>query len=214
MTDAGVLLRAFEHIAQHIGVEGAMGLVGGYLLGAIPFGLVLCYLAGYGDIRKIGSGNIGATNVLRTGNKPLALLTLLLDVSKGAVAVILGWQLGAGYAFGAALGSVLGHNFPVWLKFKGGKGVATTLGVFWALSPPVGFAASLTWLVVALYSRISSLSALVAMALAPYYVYMVGDIKQVYLIGLLSIITWIRHHQNIVRLAQGKEPKIGAKKET
>lgn len=200
------------HIIDHVGLDGLLGILGGYLLGSIPFGLVLCFIAGYGDIRKIGSGNIGATNVLRTGNKPLALLTLLLDVSKGGVAVLIGWHFGAGYAFGAALGSVLGHNFPIWLKFKGGKGVATTLGVFWALSVPVGFAASLTWLVAALIFRISSLSALIAMALAPYYVYMVGDIKQIYLIGLLSLITWMRHHQNIRRLIKGEEPRIGDKK--
>lgn len=201
-----------DHIINHIGLEGLYGILGGYLLGSIPFGLVLCFLAGYGDIRKIGSGNIGATNVLRTGNKLLAFITLLLDVSKGAIAVLIGWQFGAGYAFGAALGSVLGHNFPVWLKFKGGKGVATTLGVFWALSVPVGFAASLTWLVTALFFRISSLAALVAMALAPFYAYKIGDDNQIYLIGLLALITWIRHHQNIKRLLSGKEPKIGDKK--
>lgn len=201
-----------EKIIEHIGIEGLMGLGGGYLLGAVPFGLLLCFIAGYGDIRKMGSGNIGATNVLRTGNKPLALATLICDSGKGAVAVLIGWMFGPAYAFGAALGSVLGHNFPVWLGFKGGKGVATTLGVLLALNWMVGLAACLTWLIMAVLFRFSSLSALVALAAAPFYAYYFGDPKQVYLIGLLALIVWIRHHQNIARLLKGEEPKIGAKK--
>ncbi len=203
-----------ESIANHIQLNGLFGFIGGYFFGSIPFGLVLCFLGGYGDIRKIGSGNIGATNVLRTGNKPLAAATLILDSSKGAIAVLLAMYFLDKHAmFGAALGAVLGHNFPVWLKFKGGKGVATTLGTFLALSWPVGLACCLSWLISALISRISSLSALIALALAPIFVVTFGELKQVYLIGLISLIGWIRHKDNITRLLAGTEPKIGKKKE-
>lgn len=203
-----------QHIIDHIQPNGFLGLAGGYLLGSIPFGLVLCLLAGYGDIRKIGSGNIGATNVLRTGNKFLALLTLILDSSKGAIAVLIAAYFFDKHAmFGAALGAVLGHNFPVWLKFKGGKGVATTLGTYLALSWPVGLACCAAWLVTALITRISSLSALVALVLAPIFVAAFGDRHMIYLIGLISLIGWIRHRANITRLLNGTEPKIGKKKE-
>jgi glycerol-3-phosphate acyltransferase PlsY len=190
-----------------------LGLIAGYLLGSIPFGLVLCRLCGYGDIRKIGSGNIGATNVLRTGNKLLAVLTLLLDSSKGLIAVLIAASFFDKHAmFGAALGAVLGHNFPVWLKFKGGKGVATTLGTLIALSWPVGLACCITWLITAAISRISSLSALLALAMAPIYVASFGDPKQVHLVGTLALLGWIRHRANISRLLEGTEPKIGKKK--
>ncbi len=212
MPEFGFLLRAVEAFGQHIGVDGLIGILGGYMLGAIPFGLVLCSLAGLGDIRKIGSGNIGATNVLRAGRKDLAFLTVLLDGGKGAIAVLIGWCLGPAYAFGAALGSILGHNFPVWLKFKGGKGIATTLGVLLALNWPTGIAACLIWLLTALIFRISSLSALVSMALAPVAALVIGEPNQVYLIGLIALIAWARHHENIVRLIKGEEPKIGQKK--
>lgn len=202
-----------ELILNHIQMSGFLGLLGGYLLGSIPFGLVLCYLAGYGDIRKIGSGNIGATNVLRTGNKFLAALTVILDSSKGLIAVLVAASLFDKHAmFGAALGAVVGHNFPVWLKFKGGKGVATTLGTFLALSWPVGLACCATWLVTAAISRISSLSALLALAAAPLFVVAFGDPKQVYLVGTLSLLGWVRHRANIDRLLSGTEPKIGKKK--
>src|ERR1700761_2970323 len=144
-----------------------LALIGGYALGSIPFGLVLTRLAGLGDIRKIGSGNIGATNVLRTGNKPLALAVLLLDSGKGAVAVLLAARFGENSALAAGLGAVLGHLYPVWLGFKGGKGVATTLGTLLALSWPVGLIACAVWLAMALIFRISSLAALTAMAAAP-----------------------------------------------
>lgn len=164
-----------DTIANHIQLNGLLGLLGGYFIGGIPFGLLLCFLAGYGDIRKIGSGNIGATNVLRTGNKPLALATLILDSSKGAIVTLLALYFFDKHAmFGAALGAVLGHNFSPYLKFKGGKGVATTLGTFLALSWPVGLACCVTWLVVALISRISSLSALIALALAPIFAVTIG----------------------------------------
>lgn len=202
-----------DAIINHIQINGLLGLLGGYLLGSIPFGLVLCFLAGYGDIRKIGSGNIGATNVLRTGNKLLAFLTLLLDSSKGLIAVLLAAAFFDKHAmFGAALGAVLGHNFPVWLKFKGGKGVATTIGTFLALSWPVGLATCGAWLVTAAITRISSLSALIALALAPLFVASFGEPKQVYLVGLISLIGWIRHKDNITRILSGTEPKIGKKK--
>ncbi len=202
-----------DTIINHIQLNGLLGFIGGYFFGAIPFGLVLCLLAGYGDIRKIGSGNIGATNVLRTGNKLLALLTLILDSSKGAIAVLVAAALLDKHAmFGAALGAVIGHNFPVWLKFKGGKGVATTLGTFLALSWPVGLACCVTWFITALITRISSLSALVALALAPIFAVSFGEPKQLHLIGLISLIGWIRHKDNITRLWAGTEPKIGKKK--
>jgi len=202
-----------DAIINHIQLNGLLGFIGGYFFGAIPFGLVLCFMAGYGDIRKIGSGNIGATNVLRTGNKPLAALTLILDSSKGAVVVLLALWLGDKHAmFGAALGAVLGHNFPVWLKFKGGKGVATTFGTFLALSWPVGVMCCVAWLVTALIKKISSLAALVALAWAPIFAVTIGDPKQLHLIGLISLIGWIRHKDNITRLWNGTEPKIGQKK--
>jgi len=185
----------------------------GYLLGSIPFGLVLTRLAGYGDIRKIGSGNIGATNVLRTGNKPLALATLLLDSGKGAIATLLALYLaGHDAALFAAGGSLLGHSFPVWLGFKGGKGVATTLGVLLAAAWPVGVAACLTWLVVAGLFRISSLSALVAVGLSPVSAWFLAGPDVAVLCVLIAVLVFIRHEANIRRLLKGEEPRIGAKK--
>ena len=202
-----------DAILNHIQLNGLLGFLGGYFFGAIPFGLVLCYAFGYGDIRKIGSGNIGATNVLRTGNKALAALTVLLDSSKGMIAVLVAAYFFDKHGmFGAALGAVVGHNFPVWLKFKGGKGVATTLGTFLALSWPVGLACCASWLVTALISRISSLSALVALGLAPIFVAAFGDPKQIYLIGLISMLGWVRHRANIDRLLKRQEPKISLSK--
>jgi len=199
-------------------------LVGGYLLGSIPFGLVLTQLAGMGDIREIGSGNIGATNVLRTGNKPLAALTLVLDGGKGAIAVLLIMWLWPAPPLVTPLSgvpplaplvggfaAVLGHNFPVWLKFKGGKGVATSLGTLLAVAWPVGLAAIATWILVAVVFRISSLSALAALGMAPLYAfYLIGPEVAVMALGL-AILGFIRHHENIRRLLKGKEPKIGEK---
>ncbi|WP_142850797.1 glycerol-3-phosphate 1-O-acyltransferase PlsY [Telmatospirillum sp. J64-1] len=186
----------------------------GYLLGSVPFGLVLVRLAGLGDIRAIGSGNIGATNVLRTGRKDLALATLILDSGKGAIAA-----LAALYATGsteamlaAAFFAVLGHNFPVWLGFKGGKGVATTLGALLATSWPVGLAAALTWLVTALLFRISSLSALVALALSPAFAWYFATPAHAAMAAGLAVIGFIRHRANIARLLKGEEPRIGSKK--
>ena len=182
---------------------------GGYLLGSIPFGLVLARLGGYGDIRKIGSGNIGATNVLRTGNKPLALLTLLLDSGKGAAAVLIAYRFGPEAAVAAGAGAMLGHTFPVWLRFKGGKGVATALGTYLALSWPLGLAACATWLVVAIVGRISSLSALTALALAPLAAWFVQKSPLLTLFGVfVAVLVYIRHWQNIRRLMAGTEPRM------
>ncbi len=187
----------------------------GYLLGSIPFGLVLTKAAGLGDIRSIGSGNIGATNVLRTGRKGLALATLLLDGGKGAVAVLIALMLTGDPSVPliAGVAAVLGHNFPVWLKFKGGKGVATTLGMMLAAAPMVGAAACLTWALVAALFRYSSLAALVALALSPLYAeLMVHDHKVALAFLILAGLGWFRHRANLARLKKGEEPKIGAKK--
>ena len=189
-----------------------IGLLGGYLLGAIPFGLVFTKMAGLGDIRKMGSGNIGATNVLRTGRKDLAILTLICDIGKGAFAVFILGFLSPYAAIGAGLGSVIGHLFPLWLNFKGGKGVATTLGVLIMLVPIAGFLTCATWLVVALLFRISSLSALIALAMAPLYAGLLyGGIYSIIAIILAGLI-WFKHADNIQRLLRGVEPKIGSKK--
>jgi glycerol-3-phosphate acyltransferase PlsY len=196
-------------------------VVGGYLLGSIPFGLLATRLAGLGDIRKVGSGNIGATNVLRTGRKDLAAITLIGDGGKGAAAVGLAHlvalsqapasePLACALAGGAAF---FGHVFPVWLGFKGGKGVATFLGVLLAAAWPVGIAACLTWLVVAVLFRISSLAALTAAALSPFFALgLQRPWPTVALAAVLAVLIFIRHRENIRRLLNGTEPKIGAKK--
>ncbi len=196
---------------------------GGYLLGSIPFGLVLTRLAGLGDIRKIGSGNIGATNVLRTGRKGLAAATLLLDGGKGALAILIAQNWGPDMALMAGFGAVLGHLFPVWLRFKGGKGVATTLGALLAIHFPTGAATCLTWLAVAALFRYSSLAALIAVAAAPFYaLYLpllwapdsvaLGDPQIAEFAAIVAVLVWIKHHGNIRRLLAGTEPKIGQKK--
>lgn len=186
-----------------------VAFLGGYLLGSIPFGLILSRLAGHGDIRRIGSGNIGATNVLRTGDKRLAGATLLLDMGKGAFAVWLARRWGADPAVAAAAGAVIGHLFPVWLGFKGGKGVATALGVLLALSWEAGLLACATWLAVAALTRYSSLAALVALAASPAYIYLYSGLREVQFAVGLAIIVWARHSANITRLLSGGEPKIG-----
>ena len=178
--------------------------------GSIPFGLVLTYCAGLGDIRKIGSGNIGTTNVLRTGHKGLALLTLLLDFFKAALAALLCyWLFNQGFGFFAGFMAVIGHNYPVWLKFKGGKGVASTLGLMLAMTPWVGILTCLTWLSVALIWHYSSLSALVALAAAPLYAYLL-DMPEaaIYTYGLLTLLSYYRHRSNIKRLIKKEESKI------
>ena len=186
-------------------------LLFGYGLGSIPFGLVLTRLAGIGDIRKIGSGNIGATNVLRTGNKALALATLLLDGGKGAAAVLIADLWGPDIAVTAGAGALIGHLAPVWLGFRGGKGVATALGLLLGIAWPVGLAACLTWLAVAALSRYSSLAALVALAAAPGFAAWLADPQIMELAGLVAILVWLRHWENIVRLLRGREPRIGQK---
>ena len=186
--------------------------VGGYFLGSIPFGLLLARLAGLGDIRSIGSGNIGATNVLRTGRKGLAAATLLLDAGKGAGAVLLAGLWGPDPQLTAALGAVLGHIFPLWLRFRGGKGMATVLGVLLALAWQAGLAACATWLLVAGLLRYSSLATLLSVAAAPLYIWLfTRDLQLVELIAVLAAVVWIRHRVNIARLLKGEEPKIGGK---
>lgn len=184
-----------------------------YLLGSIPFGLVITRMMGLGDLRKIGSGNIGATNVLRTGNKPAALATLLLDAGKGGIAVLMArYFVGEDAAQLAALCSFLGHLFPIWLGFKGGKGVATFLGTLLALAWPVGLAACATWAVTAAVTRISSLSALVAAALSGLWLMVFNEGRMLVLVFILTILVYVRHWANLERLKAGTEPKIGAKK--
>jgi glycerol-3-phosphate acyltransferase PlsY len=183
-----------------------------YLLGSVPFGIVITRALGLGDLRQIGSGNIGATNVLRTGNRPAALATLLLDAGKGGVAVLLARALvGPDAAQVAALFSFLGHLYPVWLGFKGGKGVATFLGTLLALAWPAGLAACATWALTALLSRISSLSALVAAAASPVWLVLLGYPQMGGLAALLAVMVFVRHAANITRLRAGTEPRIGKK---
>lgn len=183
-----------------------------YLLGAVPFGIVIARIFGLGDLRKIGSGNIGATNVLRTGNKPAAFLTLVLDAGKAGIAVLIARALlGEDAAQLAGFAAFVGHLFPVWLGFKGGKGVATFLGTLLALAWPVGLAACGLWLVTALISRISSLSALVAAVLTPLAAWSLGHGEMVVLSALLAVVILERHKANIARLIAGTEPKIGKK---
>ncbi len=192
----------------------AAALIGGYLLGALPFGLLLTKIAGLGDIRAIGSGNIGATNVLRTGHKGLAAATLLLDGGKGAAAVLVAGTWGPDMAIMGGYGAILGHLFPVWLKFKGGKGVATTLGVLLAIGWPIGVACCLTWLLIAATFRYSSLAALVALAAGPAFAwFLLGDLQLVQMAAILAALVWSRHLGNLRRLLKGEEPKIGAGKQ-
>lgn len=183
-----------------------------YLLGAVPFGMLISRAMGLGDLRKVGSGNIGATNVLRTGSKPAAALTLILDAGKGAAAVLIArYALGEDAAQVAGLAAFVGHIFPVYLGFKGGKGVATFLGVLLALAFPVGLAACATWLVVALVGRISSLAALMAAALSSAWVFLFSDGRTLTLVVVLTVLIYIRHAGNLRRLKAGTEPTIGQK---
>lgn len=211
--------------------------IGGYLLGSVPFGLVLTRMAGLGDIRKIGSGNIGATNVLRTGRKDLAFLTLLLDGGKAAAAALIAYHLpqqelianffpdmdavSSKYALeniqklGALLtgaAAVVGHNFPIFLKFKGGKGVAATLGMMLAVYWQVGVAACATWLFIAALYRYSSLAALSAITMAPVFAYLMGTKGYAIVFGLLAVLSWIRHRENIKRLIKKEETQISFSK--
>jgi len=191
--------------------------LGGYLLGSIPFGVIISRLFGLGNLRQVGSGNIGATNVLRTGNKLAAALTLLLDGAKGAVAVALAVMIYGESTFaGLAAGFwvVMGHNFPVWLKFKGGKGVATSIGVLLVVVWPAGVAAIVAWLATAAVFRYSSLAALVGLTIAPAVAFFAIGWQQAFMGGLLAVSAWIRHRQNVLRLMRGEEDKIGAPKST
>lgn len=184
----------------------------GYLLGSIPFGLVITRLAGLGDIRAIGSGNIGATNVLRTGRKDLALATLLLDSGKGAIAVIIAYALGWRPEIAGAA-AFLGHCFPAWLKFKGGKGVATFMGTLFAMHFPAGIFAAAIWLFNAWMTRYSSLSALIAAAAMPLVFFTMGKVSFAFAALFMGLLIYIRHKANIARLLAGAEPKIGDKKD-
>ncbi len=192
----------------------AIAFAAGYLAGSVPFGVIIARIFRLGDLRKIGSGNIGATNVLRTGNKLAAALTLLLDALKGAVPVwffLAQWGDLAGQI--AGLGAFLGHCFPVWLKFRGGKAVATWFGVMLAIHPPSFAAAGLTWLAVAYLTRISSAGALAAAASGPLWLMLFGRWEAVLLAIVLGIVIWIRHHANIRRILAGEEPRIGQGKQ-
>ena len=190
-------------------LETLLGLLFGYLLGSIPFGLVITKAAGTQDIRTIGSQNIGATNVLRTGRKDLAAATLLLDAFKGTVAILVAAQWGEGPAMAAALGAFAGHIFPVWLQFKGGKGVATYLGCLLGLYWPAGIFFALVWLAVAKVTRYSSLAALVASALAPFAFFATGQGPQGLLAVVLAAMIFFTHRANIARLRAGSESRIG-----
>ena len=201
--------------------------IGGYLLGSIPFGLVLCYLAGYGDIRKIGSGNIGATNVLRTGNKWLALLTVILDASKAGLIAWLALKFVEAKTFNicnittnlniavslfSGSMAIIGHNFPVWLKFKGGKGVASAFGFILVTQPVLGLSALGIWLFMAFTFRYSSLSAIVAASSLPIIAYFYAEPIYVICYTALVILVLVRHHANFARLFKGEESKISLKK--
>lgn len=193
--------------------EPVAALLLGYLLGAIPFGLVLTRLAGLGDVRKIGSGNIGATNVLRTGRKGLAAATLLLDAAKGAGAVLLVGLIwpGMGLEGLAAIGAFLGHLYPVWLRFKGGKGVATMIGVVAALSWQAGLVMAAVWLLALALTRYSSVGGMSAAVSAPVAAYFVGRISLVMLFAGFALLVLWKHRANLGRLFQGTEPKVGRK---
>lgn len=185
-------------------------LVFGYVLGSIPFGVILTKLAGGGDIRAIGSGNIGATNVLRTGRKGLAAATLAGDILKGTLAVYVAARWGPDTAVAAGLGAFLGHLFPVWLKFSGGKGVATYLGVLLGLYWPGALAFAGIWLYCAALARMSSFAGLSASLATPLVLWATGERQSAELLALLTLILWARHHANIRRLIKGVEPRIGA----
>jgi glycerol-3-phosphate acyltransferase PlsY len=203
MTDSGQVLIALPW--------WAMAFIFGYLVGAIPFGLIITRLAGTRDIREIGSRNIGATNVLRTGRKELAAATLVCDALKGTAAALAAFHFaGADAAIAAGLGAFLGHLFPVWLGFKGGKGVATFIGLLIAFAWPVALGFCAAWLVVAFATRYSSLSALVASAVTPAMLWAYGQPREALLFAALAAMLWVTHRDNIGRLMAGTEGKIGA----
>jgi glycerol-3-phosphate acyltransferase PlsY len=188
-----------------------LALIIGYLLGSIPFGVILTRLGGAGDLRAIGSGNIGATNVLRTGRRGLAALTLIGDALKGTAAVLIGARIGPEAAALAGLGAFLGHLFPVWLGFNGGKGVATFLGIWLGLYWPVALAFAIVWLAVAAITRYSSLAALSASAAVPLSLFATGRLAHAVLAAAMAALLWWKHAANIRRLANGTESRIGSK---
>jgi len=199
-------------IVDSVELQLGLALVIGYLCGSVPFGVVLTRIAGAGDLRAIGSGNIGATNVLRTGRKGLAAATLLGDLLKGTVAVLIAKAyLGQDAALLAAVAAFLGHLFPVWLNFKGGKGVATFLGVALALYWPAALGFAIVWLAMARLFRYSSLSALIASVISPMIAAYSGDLRISSVLGLLTVTLWWTHRANIARLLAGTEGRIGAK---
>jgi glycerol-3-phosphate acyltransferase PlsY len=192
--------------------HAGLALLLGYLLGSVPFGLLFSFAFGQGDVRKIGSGSIGATNVLRTGNYAAAALTLLFDAAKGAIAVGLArYAFGADAALFAGFAAFMGHLFPVWLGFKGGKGIAVSLGILLAIYWPVALIGFATWGVVLALFRISSLSALVAAVATPIYMVLFGKPHEAVLAALLAVLVFIAHRENIRRLLNGTEPRVGAK---
>jgi glycerol-3-phosphate acyltransferase PlsY len=200
----GLIMPDFSTLAD---AGGALAI--GYLLGSIPFGVLITRLAGVGDVRNVGSGNIGATNVLRTGRRDLAAITLVADGLKGALAVVIGISIGGWGPLAAATGAFLGHLFPLWIGFKGGKGVATYFGAVTAASPWAGILFAMSWLGAASVSRYSSLGALVASLVALVALYSLDDSAGLAVFGALTVILWIRHAGNIRRLFSGTEPKIG-----
>jgi glycerol-3-phosphate acyltransferase PlsY len=199
-------------LASDWSLYDVVALVLGYLLGSIPFGLILTRVAGHGDLRQIGSGNIGATNVLRTGDKRLAALTLVLDALKGTAAVLIGARLGPDAAILGGLGAFLGHLFPAWLGFRGGKGVATYIGVLLGFSWTAALAFCAVWLAVAVLTRYSSLSALVASVATPCLLAWSGETRIAVLFAVFTLLLYWRHAANIGRLLRGEEGRIGAKK--
>jgi len=195
-----------------ISTELLLVVLASYLLGSIPFGLVFTKIAGLGDIRGIGSGNIGATNVLRTGRKDLALATLLLDAGKGAIAVLLTrYYISPEFAAIAGTAAFVGHCYPLYLRFEGGKGFATFMGTLFAVAPLLGLAAGGTWLISALLFRMSSLAALITAALSPIYLYYISGASSWPAIAFMTFVIYIRHKDNIARIRKGEEPKFGMK---
>ena len=200
---------------QSIWIEPILAVLFGYMLGSIPFGLLLTRITGGGDLRKIGSGNIGATNVLRTGNKAIAALTLLLDVGKGAVAVLIASTVDSGQGVPqlsmlAGMGAFLGHLYPVWLKFAGGKGVATLLGIVTALAPMLGLVFAVTWLAALAIFRYSSVAGMMASVSVPITAIIMGNYPLIPMLICCAVLVIWKHRSNIARLMAGEEPKVGA----
>lgn len=192
-------------------MEWIFALALGYLLGSVPFGLIITRFAGAGDLRSIGSGNIGATNVLRTGRKGLAAATLLLDLLKGLAAVLIAASIWPDWTWLAALGAFLGHCFPIWLGFRGGKGVATTAGIAFGLAWPVGLAYALTWVGLLLSVKISSVAGMSAAVIAPIVALAIDEPQAAMVLVVIAAAVLFQHRENIARLRAGTEPKIGGK---